>query len=351
MIFTVSTVRDTLANVQRFVAGNLAGGADHLVVFLDAADPPVRAFLEAHPHVTCVRTDRSWWLGGRPAKLNGRQRINANVVRLVLSTLPEAEWLFHIDGDEIVQLDREVLAAVPADVEAVRLSPLEAVSRQHWEGEPTWFKRKLGKNELLMLCTLGVIARPHNRAYFHGHINGKSGMRPRLDRWLALHDIVDAHQNLLDSYRHDALRLLHYESFSGEEFVRKWTAMLQAGPDAGLRAARQPTARALRALVSKGLAEEQAAPYLMRIFERTTEDDFETLRGLGLLVHLDPRLGTHRPAPLPDGGREHIDALLARLSQEPKVLFHPSDKGEDRRALERATQGLPVRRDGGQGSA
>ena len=36
LVFCVSTVKDTLANLQRYVDGNLAGGADHLVVFLDA---------------------------------------------------------------------------------------------------------------------------------------------------------------------------------------------------------------------------------------------------------------------------------------------------------------------------
>lgn len=344
MIFTVTTVKDTLANVQRFVAGNLAGGADHLFVFLDAPDREVRAYLDAHPHVTCVRTDKAWWLGVRPAELNVRQRINANLVKVLLSTLPEAEWVFHIDGDEIVQIDRDVLAAVPVDVEAIRLTTLEAVSRKHWDGDPTLFKRKLGKGDLILLHTLGVIDRPHNAAYFHGHLTGKSGLRPGLDRWLTLHDIIDADRNKIGSYTHQGLGLLHYESFSGEDFVRKWTAMLGAGPKFGLRRGRETTAQALRTLVSKGLSEEQAAPYLMRIFERTTEDDFETLHDLGLLVEVDPRQGTHQPAALADDAREHLDVVLGRLSQEPKVMFHPARKvGDDRKALERATQGLPAR--------
>ena len=61
LVVCASTVKDTLANLQRYVDGNLAGGADHLVVFLDAPDDPatpeVRDFLDAHPHVTCVVTD------------------------------------------------------------------------------------------------------------------------------------------------------------------------------------------------------------------------------------------------------------------------------------------------------
>lgn len=337
MIFTVTTVKDTLANVQRFVACNLAGGADHLFVFLDAPDPEVRAFLDEHPHVTCVRTDKSWWLGERPAELNVRQRCNANLVKALLSTLPEAEWLFHVDGDEVVQLDREVLAGVPADVQAVKLAPLEAVSRKHWDERPTWFKRMLGKDELTMLHVLGVIARPHNGALFHGHLEGKTGLRPGLDHWLTLHHIIGADKERVEPFTHDALSVLHYESYSGEDFVRKWTSMIAAGPKFGLRSGREPTAVALRTLVAKGLTEEQAAPYLMRIFERTTEDDFDALRDLGLLVEVDPQQGTHRPQPLSAESREHVDTLLGRLREEPKVVFHPHQKpGADRAALERA---------------
>lgn len=344
MLFTASTVKDTLPHVQRFVAGNLAGGVDHLFVFLDAADAEVRGYLDAHPRVTCVRTDASWWHGDRPQQLNVRQRINANLTRALLSAFDWAEWVFHIDADEIVQLDREVLARVPAQTRAVRLAPLEAVSRKHWDGDPTWFKRLLGKDDLTLLHTLGAVDRPSNGAYFHGHVDGKSGIRPALDLWLTLHHVVDRDRNQVEPFRDEALRLLHYESFSGEEFVRKWTSILAAGPAVSFRPAREPTAVALRTLIGKGLTEEQATPYLLRIFERTTEDDFDTLRDLGLLVQADPRTGDHRPADFPDGAQDEMLAVLERLREEPKRPFHP---GEPARAVEailqRATAGLTVR--------
>lgn len=339
MLFTASTVKDTLPNLQRFVEGNLAGGADHLVVFLDAGDPEVRDYLDAHPHVTCVRTDSSWWLGDRPDQLNVRQRINANVVKALLSVFDWAEWVFHIDADEIVQLDRSVLAEVPAETRVVRLAPLEAVSRKSWDGDPTWFKRLLDKDDLTLLHTLGVVDRPANGAYFHGHVEGKSGIRPALDLGLTLHHGVDADRNEVPAFEHDALRVLHYESFSGEDFVRKWTSILAAGPMAKFRPAREPTAVALRTLIGKGLTEEQAAPYLMRIFERTTEDDFETLRDLGLLVEADPRSGTHRPEAFPPGAEEEMLAVLDRLRAEPKRPFHPGEPVAPVRAmLERAAR-------------
>lgn len=328
MLFTASTVKDTLPNIERFVTGNLAGGVDHMIVFLDAGDPEVRAWLDEHPHVTCVRTDASWWNGERPAELNVRQRINANVAKALLSLVEGAEWIFHVDADEVVQVDREVLAAVPEETRVVKLAPLEAVSRKRWDGDPTWFKRLLDKPDLTLLQTLGVIDRPSNGAYFHGHVDGKSGVRPATDVWLTLHHGVDAAKAELPAYADaDRLRLLHYESYSGEDFVRKWTSILAAGPMANFRPAREPTAVALRALIDKGLSEEQAAPYLMRIFERTTEDDFDTLRDLRLLVEVDPRQGTHVPATAPDGDLEHLRALLDGVRGEPKRPFHPGEPG------------------------
>ncbi|WP_435742777.1 glycosyltransferase family 2 protein [Nocardioides sp. SYSU DS0663] len=341
MLLTVSTVKDTLPNLQRFVEGNLKGGVDHLVVFLDAGDPEVRAWLDDHPRVSCVRTDSTWWRGERPAELNVRQRINANVVKALLSRCGWAEWIFHVDADEILQVDREVLAAVPAETRVVKLAPLEAVSRKHWDGDPTHFKRLLGKPDLTLLQTLGAIDRPANGAYFHGHVDGKSGVRPATDVWLTLHHGVDAAKDELPAYADaERLRVLHYESFSGEDFVRKWTSILAAGPMANFRPAREPTAVALRALLDKGLTEEQAAPYLMRIFERTTEDDFETLRDLGLLVEADPRAGTHVPLEPPAGAIDQLRALLERVRDEPKRLFHPGEPAAAvEQVLDRVTAG------------
>jgi hypothetical protein len=345
LVVTASTVKDTLANVERFVDGNLAGGADHLVLFLDAPDDPatpdVRGFLDAHPDVTCVVTDEAWWPDKRPEQLNTRQRVNANVVKALLSTVDWAGWVFHVDGDEVVQLDRTVLDAVPESQPAVSLAPLEAVSRKQWDGDPTWFKRLLDADDLTLLKTLGVIDRSSNGALFHGHVEGKSGLRPTTDLWLTLHHVVDEDKNEVSAYTSPALRLLHYESFSGEDFVRKWTSILAAGPKPNFRPAREPTAIALQTLIAKGLTPEQAQPYLMRIFERTTEDDFDTLRNLGLLEHVDPRAGAHVPTAAP----ESVAALLDAVRTQPKRPFHHgSPPAEVEKILSRA--GRTPRRSG-----
>lgn len=321
MILTVSTVKDTRANVERFVAGNLAGGVDHMVVLLDGPDPEVETWLAAHEHVTHVVADAAWW-GERPDDLNDRQRIGANLVKALCTELPGVEWIFHIDADEICQIDRSVLAAVPAEYDAVRLKPLEAVSRKHWDAHPTWFKRLLGERDLKLLEVLGVIAKPANGQLFHGHVEGKTAVRPRLDRWLTIHRTVDEKRDEVPHYEAKGLRVLHYESWSGEDFVRKWSAIIGAGPQISLRPVRERTKAAVQALAGKQLSPEVREKYLMRIFEQTTEDDFETLRDLGLLVEVDPTQGTHRPASLGTDDRARLEQLLAAAAGHDKQPFN-----------------------------
>src|SRR4051794_23590929 len=115
MIIVQSTIKDSVDNIRRFVRRNLAGGADHLVVFLDARSRDAVDELEAHKNVTCVRAYGDWWVGQRPAALNYRQSINASVTARLLAEMDWVDWLFHVDGDEAVYLDRAVLAAVPAE--------------------------------------------------------------------------------------------------------------------------------------------------------------------------------------------------------------------------------------------
>ncbi|MDN4161122.1 glycosyltransferase family 2 protein [Nocardioides abyssi] len=341
MLCTVSTVRDSLPNVERFVQGNLANGVDHMFIVLDAPDDQVETFLNDHPHVTCLRGDETWWAGRRPPGLNVRQRLNANFVKALLSAFSWAEWIFHIDSDEVVQVDRSVLATTPAGVLSARLAPMEAVSQRQWLDDPTWFKPLLPRNDLALLTTLGVLEEPSNMAFFRGHTRGKAGVRPRLDVWVGIHSGLDAQRQPLPAFTDETLNVLHYESFSGEEFVRKWKASASAQSPVKFRSARAGTALAVQALLSKGLSDEMVASYLMRVYERTSLDDFATLRGLGLLVEVDPSNGSHRPVPFPPGAHADMMALLDRLAVEPKNAFGPrSPVDAAQRALERAVHSV-----------
>jgi len=337
MLVTASTVLDTPANVRRFVDHNLAMAVDHMFVFCDAPGAPgqreVVEELSRHDLVTCVPTDRDWWHGDRPSRLNVRQRINANLVVRMLEGLDEVAWVCHVDGDEVVAADRDVLDSVPEDVPAVWLTPLEAVSTTHAADHPTSFKSLLEKPELHLLATLGVIEAPTNRALFHGHVLGKSGVRPGAGLGLSLHDAIEPPGRRLargERFEHPSLRVLHYDAISAQEFVRKWRDMVAAGP-VSLRPDRAPLVQALRGLVHREahglITPEVAERYLHRLYELTTLDDVDTLSELGLLQEVDPAAGTHRPADF--SPTSDVAGRLDRMRELPKRAFHVNHGADD----------------------
>jgi hypothetical protein len=352
MLIAASTVKDTPAHVRRFVAGNLGGGLDHLVVFLDQPGAPgqeeVAALLDEHPHVTCVRAGPGWWGQHRPRGLNERQCTNATVVAHLLADVGPS-WVFHVDGDEVVRLDRDVLAAVPRGVAAVRLAPREAVSKPVWEGEPTLFKEPLDEADLRLLHALGAIAEPDNRAYFHGHLQGKTGVRPSAATWLGLHRALTASGDPVETHDDERLELFHYESYSGDEFVRKWSEMTTSGPRASFRAGRAAVADAVRSVLEKDLDPEVTRRLLLRLHAHTTADDAGLLSDLGLVVETDPLAGTHEPQPLPAPVLTHLREGLEALRGADKGRFYAGSSARrsaadgdagDKRADGRGRRGL-----------
>lgn len=326
MLCTVSTVKDTRAGVERFVERNLASGADHMFLMLEQDDDGLLTALDGHPHVTAVLTDSDYWHGEVPANLNLRQVVNADVVSTVLAFVPSVAWLVHLDGDECLDLDRARLAEVPDEARCLRLEPLEAVSKEHWDGEVDRFKRLLDVQDLSLLAALGAIDVPSNARYFRGHLQGKVGVRPALDLTVGVHRVRARGGDTLPHFGADHLRLLHFESYSGEEFVRKWDAHLSGGQGAGFRAPKTLLRGAVAAVQrSPGLGPSQRRDYLRRVYQRLVADPVELLEDLGLLVTPDPALHRWDPEPFPAAEQRVVDELLRRLVAAPKAAFLAKD--------------------------
>lgn len=325
MVVTVSTVKDTLANVQRFVNGNLAGGADHMFIFLDEPAPDVEDWLATRADVTFMVCDESWWTEGRPQLLNVRQNLNANVSKALLSLTDWTDWLFHIDADEIVRIDGRRLREVPPEKSAVRLLPLEVISQMHWDGTPTLFKRLLTKEELAKLHELGVISEAANSHYFRSHTIGKAGLRPTLQLWLSVHHVVDSSGTRLQHVRNPGLQLLHLESFSGEDFVRKWTNMIGSGPRVHFGEERQRIADEIKAVLASGAPPEAISRQLTEIYTEHMEDPLPLLRELGLVERFEPLAGTHRPRRLSRARHAQLHRWLDRTRAENKRVFSHRD--------------------------
>ena len=324
VVFSVSTVRDSPANVERFVRGNLAAGVDHMFVFLDGTQPRVRALLDERPGVTAVTTDEAYWGVRVPKNLNVRQTVNANLVNTLLAPFSWATWLFHVDGDETLHLDRERLLGLDAEHRAVRLQPLEAVSRWHWDGEVNLFKQPLDKPTLYLLHQLGVIAEPDNRAYYRGHVIGKTGIRPDVGLDMRVHDAWLPDSSPVPFIRAPWLRLLHYETYSGEEFVRKWGTAPSKTSRVSTRERREQQVAAVRALfalpdVDPAVREEVAR----ELYERSFADDVDRLQRLGLLVRHTSADDRHTPVPLAPEQRGQLEAWLAELLTMDKRYLRP----------------------------
>jgi hypothetical protein len=326
MIVAVSTVKDSAPNVRRFVSRNLANGVDHLVVFTEDTGAEAEAVLDEHPSVTHVRTGGDWW-PERPADLNVRQRTNANLARVLLAPFAWAEWLVHIDGDEVAVIDRDVVAGLPPARTTFRMLPLEAVSRDAWpDGETTHFKRLLARRELVLLSVLGLVDEPDNKSYFHGHVRGKVGLRLRTDQRVGLHIVRNRRGRGVETTSADRCVVLHYDSATADEFVRKFMTLAGSGSRAVYRTSRIPVVNALRTLSTMDLADDVRARYLRRVYDLTTREDFETLHDLGLLEEVHAEAGTHVPQAAPAADLEAFEALLAAAAAMPRDslgLDHP----------------------------
>ena len=221
-------------------------------------------------------------------------------------------WLFHIDGDEVLHLDKQRLLGLADDVEAVLLSPLEALAQWEWpDDDVTVFKRLLAVEELNLLHLLGRLERPDNHAYFRGHTVGKAGMRVSTDAWLDIHRVVDDSRTPVAAHRAPWLQVLHYESHTLEEFVRKWSNHLTSGHRLVARSERRRLASAMQAEGWKEWPAELADQVRRELFAATALDDREGLERLGLLV--TPVLPQRPTGPVPSD--PHLDG--SRSSSPP----------------------------------
>lgn len=324
MIATVSTVKDTADNVARFIDRNCANGVDHLFIFVDDDSPEVRDVVQDDCRVTFMMASEWWADGNRPPGLNRRQNTNANVVNSLLAARePVISWLFHIDADEVLSIDREQLesAATDVDTRAAHLDVLEVVS--HPDSDGTYFKRRLAPGELSLLAHLGLTADASGEDYFRGHTM-KSGIRPSNELRVGLHRSRLADGESLAALTAPWLRLLHYDSPSFEVFSRKWINLVTSGPRDGVRfrKSRNQIADSVETLLGRGLAAEVQERYLRRLYELHIEDSaFPDLRDLEMLERVDPDVERSAPREISTAWLDEIRGGLTAASHLDKNAF------------------------------
>lgn len=322
LVCTVTTVKDTPANLRAFVRRNLAAGADHMFLFLDDGDAECHAALSEMDHVTPIRAAKGYWREDRPPSLNARQFVNANVVNFMLAAFDEVAWLFHIDGDECLDIDKGALFDLEPGRQVVKLQTLEAVSRPRWEGEVDKFKYPLEWDDLCLLNTLGVIKKPKLAHYFNGHTTGKPGVRPSLDYRLGIHRGVAHDGEKVEPVETEAFRVLHYESYSGEEFVRKWSAHLTSGTASSFSQRKDRLRSSISAVLTNShLSDERKQELLMEVFRVHIQDDVEVLDELGFLMTPSQERHGYQPSGFGRKETKQIRELVKLLRGADKRFF------------------------------
>jgi hypothetical protein len=269
----VTTLREPTAKVVRFVNYHLNIGVDRIHLFLDDPADPFTAD-PGDPRVTVTRCDAAHWERTRRALETGvlqglrdcrggryqetlrqlreqapgvttRQYLNASLA-LAEARASGLDWLFHVDGDELIHAPAGLaneLARAPESVQCVIFSTLEAVPdaevRSDGFCEVTLF-RSLSRftqpssprvNRLVSRvweachASLGRLA-GCGRAYFHGgyfrgHAYGKVPLRTSSPAaGFMLHNAVSPRP--LRVCRARAGRILHYDCVTFEGWAEKW---------------------------------------------------------------------------------------------------------------------------------
>ena len=344
-VVVVSTVKATVAATEQHVDRNLRAGADHVVLCVDDADPEVCARWEGDPHVTAIPTDDAYWGDTRPEQLARRQGVNANLVNLALTVVPGATWLFSLDADECLHVDRDQLLGLDESVRVLGLTTWEAASltepgEQEPRQEPRRYKRQLTAEELDMLVLLGALEEPAMDHYFRGH-HRKIGVRPDRRLRLFLHDVENLQGKTVSMHTDaGAFRVLHDESPTLGEFIRKWTAHIDGG---GFHShAHRRTIRQIFLALNdnRAVGPDERRAVQERLYEQVALDDVELLGALGLLEVPDPRQHEHTPLAFAPGDHDRMQAMLGALRLVDKSLLSHKPRARPVQALRRAGRHL-----------
>ena len=232
-----------------------------MFVFLDAPQEPGQAGGRRAPRPT-TRTSpasrpaaRTWWPDDRPASLNVRQRINANWARACWSRSagPSGSSTSTATRSRCARPGGARRGPAGRRRRLARRRGRRSASGPSRSGRPGSSGSSTTPTSTCCTCS-GAIDEPTNQAYFHGHVMGKSGVRPASGLGLTLHEAVSADgQAPAARTRTRGCGVLHYDAASGEEFVRKWTALATAGPARYRAVARAVGPRAARPWSSSDL--------------------------------------------------------------------------------------------------
>lgn len=270
----VAMMREDPSIIRRFVDFYSTAGAERIEIFHDGP-LPARASLEG-PGVTITECDAAFWQalcgGPRPAV---HEQAQAAIYNATWKTC-ESDWLLVVDADEFVFGPipiREMLKAIPPEVEAIRIPTAEAV----WgpgddidaEFGCTYFRTPIRRGaRLVQRLVYGDLA-PLFHMGLLGHNAGKHFVRRA-----ARIDSVRLHNSLKDGQgigkwaatltpKGKGFLLAHFDAIGIERWREKWRRRLTGEIKAKDMSSQR---RAQMRVIGQGIADGEAA--LRRTFAR-----------------------------------------------------------------------------------
>lgn len=243
----VTTLRDSAAVIESFVAYHRAIGFDHIFLFFDDPDDPSLGWARGQPHVTAIPRDgalrEAWSKLSRYAEnaahtereVMARQVLNVQHA-MNLARAKGLKWLLHIDADELFYAPDGDAAAHFAWLET---TPIETVSYANFEAVPeteetgdffravTLFKKPKLLRAPPSADAKALIDRSGQLApnFFHFYDNGKSAVRLNAEGMLpkGVHSFV--RPGKYASAQSPQQFILHYACCGFEAFWQKYQTL------------------------------------------------------------------------------------------------------------------------------
>lgn len=224
-VWLVSTVRPVGDEMGRFVHFHRAMGFSRQILFFDDPNDPWAQSLQNQPDVTIIPCDAAHWekfAGTRPDIIDERQIANANLA-LDMARREGADWLTHIDSDELILTDGRpigtILDGVQQDV--ARFALREAIAPPGVAPHAfaaDWFRISIPLEQIPARVPEGL--RVGGR-WLRGHIASKVAVRVQspVER-IAIHNVASP-DNLAVGEPAGA-RLLHFNCTMLERWRALW---------------------------------------------------------------------------------------------------------------------------------
>ena len=306
-IATASLVKSPIDRLTEWVAYHLNVGIDEMHLFFDDPDDPGIAALRDHPRVHCYPCDEAFWSarpvpGATQPPVVVEDKQHAALYFLMNGPELRADWLAHIDSDELIWAPGDVRAALERECGRagvhLQLPPLEAVppdlKMTDAFREVHLFKEQHA-NRVDLAKRLGARAPFRGGVYLRGHRKGKALVRVGAFTSMRAHGPTPSQLRAAEvrTTVSRKVRILHYDAGTFAEWRAKWGN--RSAYRGGSRARRRQTERFDRIVARPRKRRRERG--LRRLYRREymlTGRDARILRAVGLLhrIEVDPDLFT-----------------------------------------------------------